>query len=75
VSYIGIAAVVAVTAAGILSGVYLGLKWNVQLRRGEAPTVELPKLPNPLAAARERREEKQADNILDEWLNGEKEVR
>ena len=65
---IGIVAVVVVTAACVLAGVYLGLKWNVQLKQGERPTVELPK--NPLAAFQERREEKQAADILDEYLNG-----
>ena len=65
---IGIIAVVVATAAGVLAGVYLGLKWNVQLKQGERPTVELPK--NPITAFIERREEKQAADILDEYLNG-----
>lgn len=68
---IGIVAVVVVTAACVLSGVYLGLKWNVQIRQGEKPTVELPK--NPIAAVQERQEEKRVESVLDEWLNGEKE--
>lgn len=72
---IGIIAVVVVTAVSVLSGVYLGLKWNVQLQKGETPTVELPKIPNPLAVIQERRSEKEVVTVLDEWLNGELKVK
>ncbi|NPV90075.1 MAG: hypothetical protein HPY50_04775 [Firmicutes bacterium] len=76
VAYIvGIIALVIVTAFVVLTSVFLGLKWKFQVEvERVAPTVELPPLPNPLAAFQERRRENsQADNILDEYLNGPQE--
>lgn len=55
-----------------ISGVYLGLKWNVQIQKNEQPTIELPKIPNPVTVIKEHQQDKMITNLLDEWINGPK---
>lgn len=56
----------------VLYAVRLGLKWNVQLQKGEEPTIE-----NPIQPIFEQREAQKTNaemvEIIDEWLNGPKE--
>lgn len=58
-------------------GLYTGLKWQIQTNQGKEPDkpVELPAVPNPFEARKQEKQEQAAINVLDEWLNGSKEVR
>lgn len=62
----------AAAAVFTLAGVYLGLRWNMQVRRGEIPSLALPRLLDPFAVPHERPGGKEEASVLDEWLNGEK---
>ncbi|MGF6951874.1 hypothetical protein QF028_004379 [Neobacillus sp. B4I6] len=63
-----------------LKAVQLGLKWQIQTSKQEAPTLEIP---NPIQPIIDAKQEKQAaaqqgkelQNILDEWVNGAEESR
>lgn len=52
-----------------LYGVYMGLKWNFQMKVEQRPP-ENPLPPNPVKAIVQRKNEKQVENILHEWING-----
>lgn len=56
-----------------LKGVQLGLRWQMEVKHEQMPTMETPKVPNPIANIMESKQSKEQDNILFEWLNGPKE--
>jgi hypothetical protein len=53
----------------VLKSVQLGLRWQMEIKQEKAPTLEAPK--NPIAPIMEAKQEKETNNILSEWLNGE----
>lgn len=53
-------------------GVQLGLRWQGEVKQEQSPTLETPKIPNPIATIIESKREKESDSIVYEWLNGEK---
>lgn len=65
-----------VTGFFVLKAVQLGLKWQIQTTKQEAPTLEIP---NPIAEVvtgyQQKQVEKEQESILHEWLNGPVESR
>jgi hypothetical protein len=63
-----------VTGFLAFKGVQLGLRWQIETKQEQAPTLEV----NPIAPIIEAKQEKEAiqqeketNSILSEWLNGE----
>lgn len=52
----------------------LGLRWNIELKKEQTPTLEVNPI-KPIIEAKKEKEvfeqEKQTNSILHEWLNGE----
>lgn len=67
---------IAFVAGGLtmFTGLFYGLKFNVQINRGEQPKVEIPNPIKPIVEhfneVKQEKLEKEAVNILDEYLNG-----
>ena len=81
VTTIILSACIPVTAAAtgffVLKAVQLGLRWQVETKQEKIPTMEAPKLPNPIAPmmearaqAKEARQEQETATIFNEWVNG-----
>lgn len=60
----------------VLKSVQLGLRWQLQIKHEEKPTMEVH---NPITTVvnevKEKQVEKEQANILNEWLNGPAESR
>ena len=52
----------------------LGLRWNIEVKKEQAPTLEVNPI-KPIIEAKQEKEaikqEKETNSILHEWLNGE----
>lgn len=64
----------------VLKAVHLGLRWQVEVKQEQVPTMK--PLPNPITpiveAIQEKKQAKQGEetkSIFDEWVNGEKKSR
>lgn len=60
-----------VTGFFTLKAVQLGLRWKIETKQEQMPTMETPKIPNPIAPFVEARQEKESASVFNEWLNGE----
>jgi hypothetical protein len=60
----------------VLKSVQLGLRWQIQLKNEEKPSMDVH---NPITTivneVKEKQSEKEQANILNEWLNGPAESR
>lgn len=56
-----------VTGFFVLKAVQLGLRWQIQTKQEQQPTMEIK---NPITPVLHQRQEKEQTNILAEWLNG-----
>lgn len=58
----------------VLKATQLGLRWQVEVKREQTPTMESVNPIKPVVDAVERKQEIKAmqvqQNVLDEWLNG-----
>lgn len=73
-----VSSIIAFLAGGavMFTGLYFGLKWQVQIKQGELPKVEIPNPIQPIIQARnDNKVRVETNEVLDEWLNGAKEVR
>ena len=63
-----------VTGFFTLKGVHMGLKWQYEMKHEQKPEMDSPIAPvvNPFI---NEKQEKQAANIMEEWLNGPQESR
>ncbi len=52
----------------VLKAVQLGLRWQVEVKNEQAPSMK--SIPNPIAPIVEARQEKEVENMLSEWMNG-----
>jgi len=59
-----------VTGFFVLKAVHLGLRWQIETKQEQMPTMETPKIPNPLAGFTEARQEKEQASVFNEWFNG-----
>ncbi|MFC8561403.1 hypothetical protein [Peribacillus frigoritolerans] len=64
-----------VTGFLTFKAVQLGLRWQIETKQEQIPTMETPKLPNPIAPIMEARQEKEAASVFYEWTNGPNESR
>jgi len=60
-----------VTGFLTFKAVQLGLRWQIETKQEQMPTMETPKIPNPFAGVTEARQEKEQASIFNEWMNGE----
>jgi hypothetical protein len=60
-----------VTGFLTFKAVQLGLRWQIETKQEQMPTMETPKIPNPIAGFAEARQEKEQASIFNEWMNGE----
>jgi hypothetical protein len=67
--------IILVTGFITFKAVQLGLRWQIETKQEQAPTLETLKIPNPIAPIIERKQEKEQASILDEWVNGSTEGR
>lgn len=56
-------------------GVQLGLRWQVEVKNEQPPTLTVPKVENPIAPFVEAKQEREQNSILAEWLHGSEESR
>lgn len=61
---------VSIVATGffVLKAVQLGLRWQMEIKKEEKPTMEVK---NPIQPIIQQRQEKEQTNILNEWFHGE----
>ena len=60
----------------MLKSVQLGLRWQMQMKHEEKPTMEIQNPINEVVnTVKEKQAEKEQANILNEWLNGPPESR
>ena len=62
-----------VTGFLTFKAVQLGLRWQIETKQEQMPTMETPKIPNPIAPIMEARQEakqSEASIIYSEWMNG-----
>jgi hypothetical protein len=63
----------------VLKSVQLGLRWQIQTTQQKPPELKLPNPIQPIIEAKQEKQavqqEKQLQNILDEWVNGAEESR
>lgn len=55
----------------VLKAVQLGLRWQGEVKQEQPPTMK--PIPNPIATVFDAKQEKQVENIVDEWFHGAKE--
>lgn len=60
-----------VTGFFTLKALQLGLRWKMEIKQEKPPTMETPKIPNPIAPIMEAKQEKETASVFNEWLNGE----
>jgi hypothetical protein len=65
--------IIAVTGFIVFKAVQLGLRWQIETKQEQMPTMETPKIPNPLAPFVEARQEKEVASVFYEWTEGAKE--
>lgn len=63
-----------VTGYFTLKAVQMGLRWQIEVKQEQKPTME-PMVANPFEAKPQAPEHPLSNQILDEWMNGPKEVR
>lgn len=59
----------------VLKAVQLGLRWQVEVKQEQPPSMHVPEISNPIAPVFEAKQEREAQNIVSEWLNGPDERR
>lgn len=65
-----------VTGFFVLKAVQLGLRWQIQIKHEEKPSMEVQNPINTVVnTVKEKQSEKEQANILNEWLNGPVESR
>ena len=52
----------------VLKAVQLGLRWQIETKNEQKPTMELK---NPIEPIIQSKQEKEQINLLHEWINGE----
>lgn len=60
-----------VTGFFTLKALQLGLRWQMEAKKEQPPTMITPKIPNPIAPFVEARQEKETASLFNEWVNGE----
>ncbi|MFE3973180.1 MULTISPECIES: hypothetical protein [unclassified Peribacillus] len=64
-----------VTGFFTLKAVQLGLRWQMETKQEKPPTMETPKIPNPIAPIIEAKQERETASIFNEWVYGPNESR
>jgi hypothetical protein len=59
-----------VTGFLVFKSVQLGLRWQMEVKQEQLPTLETP-IKNPIQPILESKAEKEQANVFNEWLNGE----
>jgi hypothetical protein len=57
-----------------LKSVQLGLRWQIETKQEQQPTMEAP-IQNPIAPIMEAKQEKETESIFNEWVHGAEESR
>lgn len=65
--------IIAITGFISVKSVQLGLRWQVEVKQEQPPTMK--PIPNPIANVLDAKQEKEVESIVDEWFNGAKESR
>lgn len=62
---------VSIAITGFLSfkALQLGLRWNIETKKEQLPTMEAP-IKNPVTPIIEARQEKETASVFNEWVNG-----
>jgi len=60
---------IAITGFLTFKAVHLGLRWNIETKKEQLPTMEAP-IKNPITPIVEARQEKETASVFNEWVNG-----